>query len=149
MVCRTGELTTDACGRRCSMHVRENGRCFACGFNNPIGLKLAFRECEGGIETTFVPTVDHQGFAGIVHGGLVGLVLDEAMAKLLYIRSIEALTCEITIRLRKIARIGQPLTVRATLLGERRRLLELEAFARNPKGEIIATARAKFLRVGK
>ena len=76
--------------------VREDGHCFACGPENPIGLKLGFQIVDGRAEATFVPRREHQGLAGIVHGGLVGLVLDEAMAKLLHMQGIEALTCEIT-----------------------------------------------------
>jgi len=148
MAGRTAQLAAEAPSRPRFPRVREDDRCFVCGPANPIGLRLEFCEREGKVETTFVPAPEHQGFVGIVHGGLVGLVLDEAMAKLLCFRGIEALTCEITVRLRRIARVGEPLKVRATLLRARRRVLELEALATSPTGELVATASAKFLRVG-
>ena len=127
--------------------VREDDYCFVCGAENPIGMKLDFRMVEGRVETMFVPAPEHQGFVGIVHGGLVGLVLDEAMAKLVYLRGIEALTCEITVRLRRVVRVGEPLKVTASLVGERKRLLHLEAQAVDATGDTVATARAKFVRV--
>jgi acyl-coenzyme A thioesterase PaaI-like protein len=127
--------------------VREDDHCFVCGAQNPVGLKLDFREVNGGVETVFVPAPEHQGFVGIIHGGLVGLVLDEAMAKLAYLRGLEALTCEITVRLRRVVRVGEPLKVLAWLVGERGRLLHLEAKATDTVGDVVATAHAKFVRV--
>jgi acyl-coenzyme A thioesterase PaaI-like protein len=127
---------------------REDGSCFACGADNPIGLRLRFRFAGGRTETTFVPAREHQGFAGIIHGGLVGLVLDEAMAKVLSMQGIEALTCEFTMRLRRAVTVGEPLRVAARLVRARRRLFELEAAADGAAGETVATARAKFLQVG-
>jgi acyl-coenzyme A thioesterase PaaI-like protein len=129
------------------LSVREDDHCFVCGAENPVGLKLDFREANGGVETVFVPAPEHQGFVGIVHGGLVGLVLDEAMAKLVYLRGLGALTCEITVRLRRVVRVGEPLKVTASLGGERRRLLYLEANATDAAGDVVATAHAKFVRV--
>ena len=127
--------------------IREDGYCFACGAHNPIGLKLDFELVGGHAEATFVPASEHQGFVGLIHGGLVGLALDEAMAKVLSLQGVEALTCEITVRLRRAVTVGEPLRVTAHLVRERRRLLELEARADGPAGEIVATASAKFLRM--
>jgi acyl-coenzyme A thioesterase PaaI-like protein len=133
---------------RRTLRAREDGSCFACGADNPIGLKLDFDLVGGGTETTFVPAHEHQGFAGIVHGGMVGLVLDEAMAKALSMQGIKALTCEFTMRLRRAVTVGEPLRVTARLVRARKRLFELEAAADGAAGETVATARAKFLRVG-
>jgi len=132
---------------RC-FRVREDGYCFACGSENPIGLKLDFKLVDGRTEATFVPAREHQGFVGIIHGGLIGLALDEAMAKLLCLQDIEALTCEITVRLCRAVTVGEALKLTACLVRERRRLLELQAKAVSQDGKTVATARAKFLRVG-
>jgi uncharacterized protein (TIGR00369 family) len=131
-----------------ALRVREDGYCFACGLENPIGLKLDFKLVDGHTEATFVPAQEHQGFVGIIHGGLIGLALDEAMAKLLYLRGIEALTCEITVRLHRAVTVGEMLKLTAWLVRERKRLSEMEAEATDQAGKAVATARAKFLRVG-
>ena len=56
----------------------DNGRalgdnyCFACGFDNPYGLKLDFR-IEGDrfvTETTLVR--EYQSYTGVAHGGIIG-----------------------------------------------------------------------------
>jgi len=135
-------------GARHSLRVRENRYCFACGPENPIGLKLDFKLVDGRTEATFIPAREHQGFVGIIHGGMIGLALDEAMAKLLHLQGIEALTCEITVRLRRAVIVGEALKLTAWMVHERKRLLELEAEATNHAGNTVATARAKFLRVG-
>jgi hypothetical protein len=70
------------------------------------------------------------------------------MAKLLYLQGIEALTCEITARPRRAVGIGEPLRVTASPVGERRRLLELEALASGCRGETATAAHARFLRAG-
>lgn len=133
---------------RHTLRVREDGSCFACGADNTIGLKLNFDLVGGRTETTFVPAREHQGFAGIVHGGMVGLVLDEAMAKVLSMQGIEALTCEFTMRLRRAVTVGEPLRITARLVWAKKRLFELEAAADGAAGETVAAARAKSLRVG-
>src|SRR6202163_3808010 len=53
--------------------------CFACGLRNPYGLHMVFRLDEGSIVSDFQPHEEHQGFPGIIHGGIVAAVLDEAL----------------------------------------------------------------------
>ena len=148
MAGRGARVVQQTLGARHSLRVRDDRYCFACGSENPIGLKLEFELVDGRTEATFVPTREHQGFVGIIHGGLIGLALDEAMAKLLHLQGIEALTCEITVRLRRAVTVGEALKLTAWMVRERRRLLELEAEATSQTGKTVATARAKFLRVG-
>src|SRR5665213_2147558 len=56
--------------------------CFVCGPDNPRGLRLAFQTNESGEMTAeWIPEPEMEGYQGIVHGGIVSTVLDEAMAK--------------------------------------------------------------------
>jgi len=121
--------------------------CFACGARNPAGLQLVFRPVGEEITTSFTPRREHQGFVGITHGGLIGLVLDEAMARLLWARGIKALTCELTVRLRQAVPVGEPLKISASLKTQHQRLLTLEARAIDSQKRLIAIAQGKFLRV--
>ena len=59
----------------------DDSMCFICGQLNPIGLKIKFDVDEDNlkIEGSFVPRSEHQGYTGIMHGGLVCALLDEAM----------------------------------------------------------------------
>ena len=90
--------------------VRDDRTCFICGEKNPIGLKLRLRtdpeRGESAADVTF--PADFQGWSGIVHGGLVASVLDEA---LIYAAGAKGHTCvtgEITVRYVKPASTGVP-----------------------------------------
>jgi len=61
----------------------NEGMCFACGKRNPIGLHLDFRFEGDEYVTEFVPQEVHQGFPGIIHGGLIATVLASTDAVLL------------------------------------------------------------------
>ena len=58
-------------------------RCFACGKNNPIGLKLEwFNDYENKqIETTFSLSDDYCSYPGTVHGGIIATILDETSGR--------------------------------------------------------------------
>jgi hypothetical protein len=56
--------------------------CFACGIENPIGLKLAFyTDQEGHCVARFRPNPEHQGYPGHLHGGLISTLLAEAIGR--------------------------------------------------------------------
>lgn len=58
-------------------------RCFACGKNNPIGLKLEwFNDYENKqIATTFTLSDDYCSYPGTVHGGIIATILDETSGR--------------------------------------------------------------------
>ena len=129
------------------MDLRDDGMCFACGPRNPIGLKLNFAFENGRYVTRFTPRPEHQGFVGITHGGILSTVLDEAMARLVYVRGDRAVTVEMQTRLRKSAPTGEELTISGWITSETSRAIECAAEARNPRGELIAEATARMIRV--
>src|SRR5437667_1642936 len=49
-------------------------RCFACGQRNPYGIQMVFRLEDNTIVSDFSPREEHQGFPGMVHGGIVAVV---------------------------------------------------------------------------
>ena len=51
-------------------------RCFVCGQRNPFGLHLVFRREHDTVVADFQPREEHQGFPGVIHGGIVAAVLD-------------------------------------------------------------------------
>lgn len=129
------------------MELRDNGMCFACGPKNQIGLKLEFEFENGRYVTRFTPGPEHQGFEGITHGGILTTLLDEAMARLVWVKGYRALTAEMQIRLRKPAATGEELTVMGWMLRDSRRMIDCMAEARDPGGELVADAEAKMIKV--
>lgn len=56
--------------------------CFICGLENPVGLHLHIYEVEPGvIESTYTAPEHFQGYPGVLHGGIVGALIDEMSAR--------------------------------------------------------------------
>ena len=85
----------------------DDGMCFACGPRNDIGLRLEFEAAGGDIVTRFLPQDRHQGFQGIVHGGILSTLLDEVMAHVLMRRGIRAVTARMEVQFKQIARVDE------------------------------------------
>ena len=52
--------------------------CFICGMENPIGLHLHIYEtAHGEVESTYIAPEQFQGYPGVLHGGIVGAIIDE------------------------------------------------------------------------
>ena len=128
--------------------LRDNQRCFVCGRDNPAGLGVDFeidRERRS-ISAKFTPSDIYQGYEGIVHGGILSTLLDEAMAKLTVSLGIPAVTAEMTVTFKAPAAPGEELFVSGRLTHETRRLIQAEAkIERGPV--VIAKATGKLLRI--
>ena len=128
--------------------LRDNQRCYVCGKKNPVGLSVDFEIDDGTrtIRAKFIPSADHQGYEGIIHGGILSSLLDEAMAKLAYSLGIPAVTAEITVKFKAPASPGDELLVAGRLTDEGKRLILADAaISRGPV--MIAEAKGKLLRI--
>jgi acyl-coenzyme A thioesterase PaaI-like protein len=97
----------------------EDG-CFACGRENPIGLRLDRFEYAGGeVTAVFDPRHDYRGAGTTLHGGIAATALDEIMvwAGLLG-EKVMSVTANLTLRYRRPVHVDEPITVGATV-GER------------------------------
>lgn len=118
--------------------------CFACGERNPHGLRLGFHlDKDGKLHTRFTFRKEHQGYTDIVHGGLLGLILDETMLNLAWRLGLKAVTAHLDVRFRKAVRVGETVAFTGWLTGRSRRLLTAEAEARGEDGGLVARAKAK------
>lgn len=129
------------------MKLEVDEMCFACGKNNPIGLKLEFRFEGGEYLTEFEVRPDYQGWNGIVHGGLLATVLDEVMARMLWEKKLNAITGRLNVRYHKPVPIGEKLTIRGRLTKHRSPLIETSAEAVNGEGVVVAEATAVSMEV--
>lgn len=120
-------------------------RCFVCGPDNPTGLRLRFSREGEAVVAEFVPREEHVGWEGVVHGGILSAVLDDAMGNVFYLRGYQALTARMEVRFRRPVRPGDRLSVRAWLASEDDRTLTTRAeLARD--GEVVCSAEAVFVR---
>jgi uncharacterized protein (TIGR00369 family) len=130
------------------IQLRDNQRCYVCGKENPAGLGVDFeinRELRS-ISAKFTPMEAHQGYEGIVHGGILSTLLDEAMGKLTVSLGIPAVTAEITVHFKAPAAPGDELFISGRLTSETKKLIQAQAkIERGPI--VIAEATGKLVRV--
>jgi acyl-coenzyme A thioesterase PaaI-like protein len=121
----------------------DEGYCFGCGRNNPIGLKLRFVREGDAIRTQFRPDRYHQGWPGLLHGGILETILDEAMSNVAYITGHTCLTASMTVRLKQPVRVTELLVVTARITRHRKKLIETEGRVSLADGTVVAEATAK------
>ena len=133
------------------MKLADDQMCFGCGGRNARGLKLKFSLDEAGhrIRTEWTPSKEHQGYADLVHGGMIGLVLDELMGNLLWKLGRPSVTAEMSVRFLKPTHVGKPLKGEAWVSSQRGRVCIVEAAARNAAGDRVAEAKGRFVQIGK
>ncbi len=120
----------------------DNNRCFACGTDNPSGLKLRFSYAEDGrsAETRFVPDGACQGWKDLVHGGILMTLMDEAMAKAAVRGGLSVVTAAMSVKFKRPARVGCELICRARVEDIRKRIVYARSEIRDRDGALIAEA---------
>jgi len=124
-------------------------KCFVCGPNNPLGLKIPFEIDRAGkkIRGEFTPGPEYQGFQGIIHGGVITTLLDEAMVKLAFELGISAVTAWIEVRFLTPLMTGEKISVSAIITRDEKKLIEATAEACASNGNVIAKAKGKLIRL--
>ena len=121
--------------------------CFACGKDNPEGMRLKFFLDEP--RRRFVARIRlprrYEGPPGHAHGGIVATVLDEAMGKVNKLRSAVALTSQMKVEYFKPVPLGKPIVVEGYELRHRGRRHTNAAEIRNQKGELLARSTGVFI----
>lgn len=107
--------------------MREANHCFVCGAANPIGLRLQFAQQGEGVRAEFTPSDLHVGYDGVVHGGIVAALIDDALANIWFMRGEEALTAKIEVRFRREVRPGERLVIMALPTGSKAGLMTARA----------------------
>ncbi len=126
--------------------------CFACGRLNSIGLHLRFVPVvEGersGVEARYEPRPEDQGFPGVMHGGILVTLLDEAMAWAMFAQdSTLGVTAKMETRYRRQVPPDEPLTVRGFVTRIRGRRIEVEASLHGASGERLVESTGLFLQL--
>jgi acyl-coenzyme A thioesterase PaaI-like protein len=128
--------------------LEDDGYCFGCGPNNPIGLKLRFDwdPETGDYFTKFHVEKEHQGWVGRIHGGLLAVAFDEVLSRVvLKKRGYRWVTAELTTRIIKPVLIGETLLVRGRITLAKSRLTISEGEAFDSSGQLIAKGIEKMM----
>ena len=120
--------------------------CFVCGLENPFGLQLRFYSTAPGEVSVEYTVPDHyQGYPGVVHGGIVAAMLDEATGRV-FMGDPAAprfmYTARLDIRYRKNVPVGKPLKVVGRAGKNKGRTATASGAIYGPEGELLAEAEA-------
>ena len=122
--------------------------CFVCGKDNPRGFKIEVRYLEDQLaaETELSLPREFQGWADVIHGGILSTLLDEMMAHAVWHFAGPGLTLSMEVRFHAPLKPGEPILVRGVLhtLNGSRRLAEGEIL-RLADGTRIASGKSRFL----
>jgi len=132
------------------MQVLDDEKCFACGQENPCGLKACFEldyEQKSSFCTLALPE-QFQGWQGVVHGGIVATLLDEACVYACRTVGETFVTAELTVRYKQPVTVAQTIEVRAQIVEQKRRIFILKAQI-EMDGVVCAEADAKVFEVKK
>jgi beta-phosphoglucomutase family hydrolase len=99
--------------------------CFACGQDNPIGLKLRPVHDGEKVIAEFTAGKFHQGWGNAIHGGILYTLLDEVTAYAMLCRGVElGVTAKSEIRFKQLAPINEPILASAWVTKLAKRLVE-------------------------
>jgi uncharacterized protein (TIGR00369 family) len=133
-----------------TLQLPHTAGCLVCGRDNPHGLRLDLHvdPASGVVRVEFTPRREHIGFEGVVHGGVLATVLDEAMVWAATWAGRRFCVCaELTTRFLREAAVGAPLAVEARVESNRSRLITTSASVVGPAGEPVAGGSAKYVPV--
>jgi len=126
---------------------KETNRCFGCGAANPAGMKLSF-DLDfdvGRTRGSFTLGPNYGGGAGFAHGGIIAVVLDEAMGKLSKLADEKAVTAEMSITYAKPVPIDKPVRVEGWQEEEKGRNRFRVAEIRDLEGNLLARGTGRFV----
>lgn len=121
----------------------NEGYCFGCGVNNPVGLKLKFTKEGEALRTEYKPDKMLQGWPGLLHGGIIATLLDEVMSNAAYATGKTCLTAEMNVRQRKPVSIDETLIITAWITRRRSKIIETAGKITLRDGTVVAESTAK------
>jgi uncharacterized protein (TIGR00369 family) len=127
----------------------QKNYCFACGTDNPDGMRLRFsydeeRDC---FVCRFRLGKRYSGPPGHCHGGIIATILDEAMGKVNKRRQVVALTSEMTVKYLKPVPLNWPLRVESREVSVKGRKHVNMAEILNDNGEVLARSSGLFIAI--
>jgi len=123
----------------------EHARCVVCGTANPTGLRLKFVPREPGtVSTWFTGNPALEGYPGLLHGGIIGALVDGAMTNCLFSLGIPAVTAELSVRYLEGVRASRPAEITAWWLRTRGHLYAVQAEIRQDD-RVVVRASGKFM----
>ena len=117
--------------------------CFGCGRANPVGLYMKFRD--DGVDrvcSEYTVAQRYQGYPGLVHGGVLATMLDEAVARVSFIGDPHhfMMSVKLQVAFRHPVPVDTPLRVVGRIVKLRGRLGKAVGEVILPDGTVAAEA---------
>ena len=125
-------------------------KCFGCGGDNAGGMKLTFEQdnVNRRIVGRFVLGERYQGGGGFAHGGIIAVLLDEAMGKVCRFREVRAVTAEMTVEYLRPINVLQEIIVEGHETEQKGRNIFMAGEIRDTAGVVLARGKARFVIIG-
>ena len=128
------------------MEVEFDGRCFGCGPLNEEGLRMTFLPEGDESVTEFTVPPRYQSWKGVVHGGIIALLLDEAVGWAAWHKGHPGVTGKLEVRYRLPLHIGDRVRISGRVEEVRRSLVRTVAkIVRLEDGKTVAEAAATLM----
>jgi uncharacterized protein (TIGR00369 family) len=129
---------------------KQENHCFGCGGANDAGMKLAFdlHVDEGRTRGRFVLGSRYGGGAGFAHGGIIAVLLDEAMGKISKLTEERAVTAELSVEYKKPVAVNAEILVEGWQESETGRNRFRIGEIRDAAGNLLARGRGRFVVIG-
>lgn len=126
---------------------KPTNHCFGCGASNPSGMKLSFDlDLDSGrAHGSFTLGPNYAGGGGFAHGGIIAVVLDEAMGKLSRLREEKAVTAEMHIDYKRPVPVDKIIVVEGWQEEEKGRNRFRVAEIRDRQGNLLARGTGRFV----
>jgi acyl-coenzyme A thioesterase PaaI-like protein len=128
---------------------RRDNSCVGCGQANPFSLRLSFvvDHADASVSTWLRPDLRFQGAMETTHGGMISLLLDEAMGKALSAQGIKGPTAHLGVNFRRPMILGEEYCIRAWIREQqgRKKFVNADVRAWNDPDVVIANADALFI----
>jgi acyl-coenzyme A thioesterase PaaI-like protein len=90
---------------------------------------------------------EYQGGPGFIHGGIIAVVLDEAMGKVCRFSDVRAVTAEMSIEYKKPIRVDEEFIVEAFQESRDGRVFFIVGEIRRVSGQLLARGTGRFVAV--
>jgi uncharacterized protein (TIGR00369 family) len=103
-------------------------QCYVCGSENPAGLHVTFaRDGDAGCRAEYVARPEHAGWPGLIHGGLLFTLMDEAVAWAVCYAGLRGVTARGDVQFRRPVTVGSSLVITGKVVESSRRLVRTHA----------------------
>jgi len=121
--------------------------CFGCGGASAAGMKLEFEANTetGHVTGRFRIAKDFQGSMGMLHGGIIALLMDEAMGKVCRLSDVRAVTAELAVKYLRPIQVEQEIVVEAFQVKREGRDMYHESTISDANGKVLARGTGRFV----